>query len=189
MSHRIGRLDRPTRQALLALGAVLRELRAERGLSQRALASRCGLSQSTISRLETGQAEGVRVAWIARLLAGLDAEVRIQPDERHMLDRCRGFRKLRIAFDREHDNARSRARELKRRQRVDEILRHHAIEQADRERKRSLEQADGEGERSGLAAIWLWDGTDDQEADSTISSPGPMPPARRPDGAKTTAAD
>lgn len=44
-------------------------------MSQRALAGRCGLSQSTISRLENGLAPGVRVAWVARLLAGLDLDV------------------------------------------------------------------------------------------------------------------
>jgi len=122
MSHPIGRLDAPTREALVVLGEVLRDLRGERGLSQRALAGRCGLSQSTISRLETGKAEGVRVAWIARLLAGLDTQVRAAPDERHILDRCHGFRKLRHAFDAERGGARWWARESERRRSLDEIL-------------------------------------------------------------------
>jgi transcriptional regulator with XRE-family HTH domain len=122
MSHPIGRLDTPTRDALVVLGEVLRELRGERGLSQRALAGRCGLSQSTISRLETGKAEGVRVAWIARLLAGLDTRVRIAPDERHLFDRCHGFKRLRRAFDAERGGARWWARESERRRSLDEIL-------------------------------------------------------------------
>jgi transcriptional regulator with XRE-family HTH domain len=122
MSHPIGELDGPTREALTVLGQVLRELRIERGLSQRALAGRCGLSQSTISRLEAGKAVGVRAAWLARLLAGLDTHIRRLPDDQHLLDRYHGFRKLRSAFDAAHGDARRRERESARRRSVDEIL-------------------------------------------------------------------
>lgn len=138
MSHSIGRLDRPTQEALVELGKVLRELRAERGLSQRALASRCGLSQPTISRLETGQAEGTRVAWLARLLAGLDTHVRILPDDRHLLDRNRGFRVLRQQFDRQHGDARARAREVERKRSLEYVFFTHALD----EEARRLERAD-----------------------------------------------
>ena len=72
MSHTVGPIDEPTAEALRILGRILYELRRQRGFNQRALAARCGLSQATISRLENGLAPGVRVAWIARLLAGLD---------------------------------------------------------------------------------------------------------------------
>jgi transcriptional regulator with XRE-family HTH domain len=72
MAHPIGPLDQPTLEALALLGSVLRDLRALHGLTQRQLARRCGLDQSTISRLENGKAPGVRAAWIARLLAGLE---------------------------------------------------------------------------------------------------------------------
>jgi DNA-binding Xre family transcriptional regulator len=75
MSHILGPIDPPTAASLRELGNVLRDLRAQRGLTQRALAGRCGLSQSTISRLECGLAPGVRVGWLARLLAGLDQGV------------------------------------------------------------------------------------------------------------------
>jgi transcriptional regulator with XRE-family HTH domain len=75
MSHTVGPIDEPTAEALRILGRILYELRRQRGLSQRALAARCGLSQSTISRLENGLAPGVRIAWIARLLAGLDLDI------------------------------------------------------------------------------------------------------------------
>ena len=75
MSHSLGPIDEPTAEALRVLGRILYELRRQRGLSQRALAARCGLSQATISRLENGLAPGVRIAWIARLLAGLDSDV------------------------------------------------------------------------------------------------------------------
>jgi transcriptional regulator with XRE-family HTH domain len=40
-------------------------------MTQRVMAARCGLSQSTISRVENGLAPGLRIAWLARILAGL----------------------------------------------------------------------------------------------------------------------
>lgn len=115
VSHSIGRLDEETRHALRVLGQVLRGLRIERGLSQRALAGRCGLSQATISRLECGLAEGVRVAWIARLLVGLDTRVRILPDDRAIHERCHGFTQLRRAFSPAAGDERRRFREQRRR--------------------------------------------------------------------------
>ena len=77
-----------------------------------------------------------------------------------MLDRCHGFRRLRAVFDREHGNARARARDLERRRQVGELLRRHEIEQADRELARSLERADGELGPSGISADWVWDPAD-----------------------------
>jgi transcriptional regulator with XRE-family HTH domain len=68
----VDRLDPLSEEALREFGNVLRTLRAQRGLSQRALAARCGLSQSTICRLETGIARGVRIRVLARMLAGLE---------------------------------------------------------------------------------------------------------------------
>jgi ribosome-binding protein aMBF1 (putative translation factor) len=47
----VDRLDPLSEAALREFGNILRTLRAQRGLSQRALAARCGLSQSTICRL------------------------------------------------------------------------------------------------------------------------------------------
>jgi transcriptional regulator with XRE-family HTH domain len=119
MSHPIGQLDRETRDALQILGAVLRELRGSRGLSQRSLASRCGLSQSTISRLENGLAEGVRVAWIARILAALDTVVRLRPDDRPLIERSHAYKHLWQAFSPSAGAARLRARELERRERLE----------------------------------------------------------------------
>jgi len=109
MSHGLGEIDPATRSALELLGGVLRDLRNERLLSQRALADRCGLSQSTISRLECGLATGVRVAWVARLLAGLDDEVPLRPDRRPIVERCHGFRRLRRLFSAREVDARWRA--------------------------------------------------------------------------------
>ncbi|HSO30440.1 MAG TPA: helix-turn-helix transcriptional regulator [Candidatus Sulfomarinibacteraceae bacterium] len=72
MAYRLEQQDAATREALVALGSVLRELRMSRSLTQRKLEARCGLSQSSISRLETGKAPWMSAVWIARLLAGLD---------------------------------------------------------------------------------------------------------------------
>ena len=74
MRYPIHAQDEPTRQALVALGGVFRELRWSRGLTQRKYARRCGLSQSTISRLENGLAPCLSIVWVARLLAALDLE-------------------------------------------------------------------------------------------------------------------
>ncbi|HYN70284.1 MAG TPA: helix-turn-helix transcriptional regulator [Candidatus Eisenbacteria bacterium] len=81
MGYVVERLDPLSEEALREFGNVLRMLRGQRGLSQRALAARSGLSQSTISKLETGIARGVRIRVLARMLAGLD-----RPLE-HPLDR------------------------------------------------------------------------------------------------------
>jgi transcriptional regulator with XRE-family HTH domain len=123
VSHDIGRIDEETREALQVLGGVLRQLRGERGLSQRALAARCGLSQSTISRLECGLAEGVRVAWIARLLAGLDTRVRLVPAEHTVTERSHAFKRLRQAFSPAAGGERRWAREQRRQARLDELMR------------------------------------------------------------------
>jgi transcriptional regulator with XRE-family HTH domain len=72
MGYVVARLDPLSEEALREFGTVLRVLRGQRGLSQRALAARAGISQSTISRLETGVAHGVRIRVLARMLAGLD---------------------------------------------------------------------------------------------------------------------
>jgi transcriptional regulator with XRE-family HTH domain len=123
MAHEIGRIDAGTREAMQVLGGVLRQLRTERGLSQRRLARRCGLSQSTISRLECGLAEGVRVAWVARLLAGLDTSVRLLPDNRPLLERSHAFKRLRQGFSPAAGDARRRARDQLRRDRLEALMR------------------------------------------------------------------
>jgi transcriptional regulator with XRE-family HTH domain len=130
MSHRIGRVDRDTREALQILGSVLHDLRQSRGLSQRALAGRCGLSQSTISRLENGLAEGVRVAWIARLLAGLDTTVPLMLDDRPPIERSHAFKNLWRAFAPAAGAARMRARELERCERLEAFAKHQRARRA-----------------------------------------------------------
>lgn len=67
-------IDPLTASAMRELGTVLRILRTSRGLTQRELAMRSGVSQSTISRLENGLAPGVRVFALARVLGGLERQ-------------------------------------------------------------------------------------------------------------------
>ena len=72
MEYRLQDQDLPTREALAALGSAFLEIRRARGLTQRQLAHRSGLSQASISKLETGKAPWLRVIWVARVLASLD---------------------------------------------------------------------------------------------------------------------
>jgi transcriptional regulator with XRE-family HTH domain len=53
------------------IGAAVREARLGRGLSQRQLAWRSLLAQSTISKLETGRLRGMRLQSLARLFGVL----------------------------------------------------------------------------------------------------------------------
>ena len=74
MGYRLEDQDEPTLEALRVLGATYRSIRVARGLTQRQLSARSGLSQSTISRFENGRAPWLAAVWIARLLAALDVE-------------------------------------------------------------------------------------------------------------------
>jgi transcriptional regulator with XRE-family HTH domain len=62
----------PTRQlGLSTLGLLVRQWRRACGLSQRQLAARAGINQSTISRLETGQLRSLRLATLAMVIGVL----------------------------------------------------------------------------------------------------------------------
>jgi transcriptional regulator with XRE-family HTH domain len=54
------------------LGRWIRESRVRAGMSQAQLARRAGMHQSTLSRLERGQLEGLRLHRLAALIAVLD---------------------------------------------------------------------------------------------------------------------
>ncbi|HZT65390.1 MAG TPA: helix-turn-helix transcriptional regulator [Acidimicrobiales bacterium] len=58
-------------------GQILTLARHERGLSQRQLAERAGVSQSEIARIETGQREP-SIPTIDRILAGAGIELRFR---------------------------------------------------------------------------------------------------------------
>jgi len=56
--------------------------------SQRDLAAACGLAQSAISRLETGQLSGVRFGRFARLVSAMGG---LDPDAPHLTRRQRVY--------------------------------------------------------------------------------------------------
>lgn len=60
-------------------GLVIRALRRRRGWSQRALAHRAGVSQSTVSRAERGWLEELTLRVIRALFAALEARVQLAP--------------------------------------------------------------------------------------------------------------
>jgi len=64
--------------------AVLREARAEAGLSQRALAERAGVAQSEIARIETGRQDPsfTRLEQLLRA-AGYDLRLELVPHDDH----------------------------------------------------------------------------------------------------------
>lgn len=61
----------------LNAGALVRARRTRLGLSQRAAARVCGIPQSMVSRIESGQTDP-SVTTLARVLAGLGAELRLE---------------------------------------------------------------------------------------------------------------
>jgi transcriptional regulator with XRE-family HTH domain len=70
-SFEVGDLDPISQVGMETLGTLVRQWRVLCGLSQRELGERCLLSQSTISRLETGQLRGLRFRNLARLVGVL----------------------------------------------------------------------------------------------------------------------
>jgi DNA-binding XRE family transcriptional regulator len=60
------------RRALLMLGAAVRIARHRMGLSQRQLASRTGVSQTAISRMECGKVWGMAIVMFARVAWALE---------------------------------------------------------------------------------------------------------------------
>jgi transcriptional regulator with XRE-family HTH domain len=66
-------------RGLDAIGIAINEGRRRLGISQRALAARSGLSQSTISRLESGRSPGTRAKRLGVLFLALGG-VEILPE-------------------------------------------------------------------------------------------------------------
>jgi transcriptional regulator with XRE-family HTH domain len=58
-----------------SLGRSIRFLRRHRGWCQRDLASRCGVSQQTISRVEADRLEGIDVPLLRRIVSALDGHL------------------------------------------------------------------------------------------------------------------
>lgn len=57
--------------AMLRLGILVRDVREQRGLTQTELASRIGIAQSALSRIEAGR-HNISVEMLARIAAALD---------------------------------------------------------------------------------------------------------------------
>jgi transcriptional regulator with XRE-family HTH domain len=65
---------RARRRTAVILGERIRELRRQRGISQKDLADRAGISPDTLSRLERQPRTSCRTRTIARLAAALGEE-------------------------------------------------------------------------------------------------------------------
>jgi transcriptional regulator with XRE-family HTH domain len=77
----VDRGSRLGRAILVNLGAEVRSARMSRGLSQARVGHACGLSQSTIQRVEVGRASGLAILDLSRVLSavGLDLTARAFP--------------------------------------------------------------------------------------------------------------
>lgn len=64
-------MDASDRRALAALGSAVRIARERSALSQRQLATRSGVSQSAISRVERGAVRGLHLRYFARVVLAL----------------------------------------------------------------------------------------------------------------------
>lgn len=67
---------------LLDLGLALARLRKEQGMTQKELASQCGLGQSTLARFETGGVAEFGSRKLLRLLEVLGYEISFTPARR-----------------------------------------------------------------------------------------------------------
>jgi transcriptional regulator with XRE-family HTH domain len=61
------------------IGAVVRTLRRRRGWRQADLASRAGVSQASVSKLERGQIQHLRLETIRRICRALDMSISLEP--------------------------------------------------------------------------------------------------------------
>lgn len=61
------------------LGAAVRDVRRQAGLSQQAVAHRAGVPRQWVSRLETGSNPGAELRKVLDLLAALDLMVVLDP--------------------------------------------------------------------------------------------------------------
>ncbi|MDK3257993.1 helix-turn-helix domain-containing protein [Blastococcus capsensis] len=66
--------DAPTDDAMRRIGALVRDARRHRGLTQQQLAERLGTSQSAVARIEQGS-QNLTLEFLGRLSAALDSEL------------------------------------------------------------------------------------------------------------------
>lgn len=67
-------------RSLPRLGAAIRGLRHERGLTQAALAARADVSRRWVVEVEAGAREGVELARVLRVLDALEASLMVRDD-------------------------------------------------------------------------------------------------------------
>ena len=60
------------------IGKKIKELRKERGLTQEALASNCGTTRQTLSKLEKGNIDKVSLQLFIKILEALEYELEIE---------------------------------------------------------------------------------------------------------------
>ena len=60
------------------IGKKIKELRKERGLTQEALASNCGTTRQTLSKLEKGNIDKVSLQLFIKVLEALEYELEIE---------------------------------------------------------------------------------------------------------------
>src|SRR3954470_3748456 len=67
-------METPTDSAMTRIGALVRDARRHRGLTQQQLAERLGTSQSAIARIEQG-GQNLTLEMLGRLSAALESEL------------------------------------------------------------------------------------------------------------------
>ena len=70
-----------TSLGMLVIGSAIRDARLRLGLTQRQLAWRSAMAQSTLSKLERGHLRGMRLRTLARLIGVLRARPNAHPGE------------------------------------------------------------------------------------------------------------
>jgi transcriptional regulator with XRE-family HTH domain len=78
------RRDPLAQQGCELLGAMVRRRRRQVVLSQRNLATLCGVSQTMISRLETGKLRGINLHNLGRIVGALGGLDETAPIPRHL---------------------------------------------------------------------------------------------------------
>ena len=88
------------------LGLALARLRRDQGLSQRELGKLCGMAQSTLARLETGQLSEFGSRKLLRLLEVLGAGLSVSPlrgsGVSFTLDDALAERRAQVEFEAQH---------------------------------------------------------------------------------------
>lgn len=90
--------SRKMREALrgLSVGALIKSIREQLGMSQRALAKRAGVPQSTVSRIEQGQRD-VTLSTLQKILGAISCDLAIAPLLQDSIDSLRRKQARKVA--------------------------------------------------------------------------------------------